>query len=182
MIEIPLTQGKVALVDDIDADLLAFKWNAGRRQDYYYASRGVKINDKMKHIFMHRVILERMIGRPLTRNDFTDHIHGNTLDNRRSEIRLATRSQNQCNQPVDRANKTGYKGVHFRHDREKYMATIYVQRKQIHLGTFNTAEEAHAAYCQAAIKYHGEFANFGSFEPNPLTLVQLPLFNLDKVA
>lgn len=164
MIEIKLTRGKIGLVDDIDADLLAFKWQACCNNGYWYARRGVYTNGKIHQVSMHRTILERMVNRPLTRKDHVDHIHGLTLDNRRSEIRLATPSQNQCNQPLDRNNTSGYKGVSFDKRRNRFYAVIYVNRKQIRLGGYATAEDAYAAYCEAALKYHGEFANFGSFD------------------
>jgi hypothetical protein len=95
MIEIPLTKGYTAIVDDKDADLAEFKWHASeKRRGAVYAQRGVWINRKVKHTLMHRVILERMVGHPLKRTDFCDHKDGNGLNNQRSNLRLAPRTQN----------------------------------------------------------------------------------------
>lgn len=84
-----------------------------------------------------------------------DHINGNPLDNRLSNLRMATRSQNMANS----SGKTGnqYKGVYFVASGQ-YKAVITVNYRQEHLGTYNTAEEAALVYNEAAIKYHGKFA------------------------
>lgn len=85
-----------------------------------------------------------------------DHVNGNRSDNRLCNLRSATRFQNGQNTRLSSINTTGFKGV-IRH-RGKYRADIRVQRKRIHLGYFETADAAYAAYCDAAYLYHGEFA------------------------
>ena len=90
-----------------------------------------------------------------------DHNNRNSSDNSIKNLRQANNSQNQSNVGKKTNNKTGYKGVTF-HIRDKiYQAHIQKNKKQIYLGKFNTAEEAHAAYCKAAQELHGEFACFG---------------------
>lgn len=87
-------------------------------------------------------------------NDEIDHRNGNRADNRIKNLRLATRVQNARNTQKSANNTTGFKGVSRR--RGKFKATIYLGR-QVHLGDFATAEEAHAAYCKAAQEHYGEF-------------------------
>ncbi len=88
--------------------------------------------------------------------EFLDHINGDRDDNRICNLRVATKTQNLRNTCKKKTNTSGYKGVS--HRRNKWRAYITVDWKTKHLGVFNTPEEAHAAYCVAAHKYHGEFA------------------------
>lgn len=85
-----------------------------------------------------------------------DHINGDRSDNRAANLRIATGSENMWNRGVSRNNTSGFKGV--KPYRGRYRARIYVKSKEIHLGDFDSATEAHAAYLKAAEKYHGEFA------------------------
>lgn len=87
-----------------------------------------------------------------------DHINGNRADNRLENLRLATRSENMRNRVKSPKNSTGFKGVRFHKLSRKYAARITVHRKEIHLGLFEAPEDAFAAYCAAAKKYHGDFA------------------------
>lgn len=164
MIEIPLTKGQIALIDDEDADLAELKWFAVFNPTYanggnYIARRNKPaINGKRGAETMHRVILSRMLGRPLLRSEEVDHIHGNPLDNRRSELRLATHPQNMMNQKKRKHNKSGFKGVTAKPS-GRWMATIGVNYKKIYLGMFDTKEDAYTAYCQKAHELYGEFAD-----------------------
>jgi len=82
------------------------------------------------------------------------------LDNRKVNLRSATRSQQQHNQRRSMSNTTGYKGVSkFRNG--KYRARIRVNWKSYYIGTFDSPEDAWEAYKEAAIRLHGEFANMG---------------------
>jgi hypothetical protein len=153
--EIPLTQGLVTIVDREDyADLAQFRWFAHRHRPTgpYYASRHAG------HLreTMHGRLMQPPPGFEV------NHIDGNTLNNRRSNLRLATPHQSRCHRGKRRDNSTGYKGVS-RH-REHYRATMRVEGRQIHLGVFPDAITAALAYDAAASAYHGEFArlNFPS--------------------
>jgi hypothetical protein len=84
-----------------------------------------------------------------------DHINGIRNDNRWCNLRKATRSQNQINGRIRSNNKTGYKGVSIQSG--KYLAVLYVNKKAIRLGTFDTAELASEAYLSAAKMHYGEF-------------------------
>jgi hypothetical protein len=89
-----------------------------------------------------------------------DHKDLNGLNNRWDNLRLATHSQNTTNSRVRSDSISGLKGVSFHKIKNRYQARIKVDRKTIRLGYFNTAEEAHAAYCDAAEHHFGEFARF----------------------
>jgi hypothetical protein len=152
--QIELSQGQVARVspDDFD-ELCGYQWNANKctSPGSFYASR-MNHSDpsKPRVIKMHRQIM----GFP--RLD-VDHSNGDTLDNRRHNLRLATRAQNSRNGKRRVNNTSGFKGVSLHRD-NVWLAKITVAKKQIYLGTFTSPEEAHAAYCRAADRYHGEFA------------------------
>ena len=94
-----------------------------------------------------------------------DHVNLDTLDNQKKNLRICTYTQNNWNKNKYDTNKIGLKGVSFQSSdclREKpWFARIAVNKVTFYLGHYKTPEEAHCAYCEAAIKYHGEFANFG---------------------
>lgn len=150
--EIMLTQGKSTIVDDADYELLSrIKWHAHRKpkeKNFYAIS-----SDGRK---MHRFILKA------NSHQIVDHINGDSLDNRRENLRLCERYQNCRNSTKRVGNKSGYKGVFFRKDNGKFRAQIGVREngspRYINLGHFNSAEEAASAYDAAAKQYHGEFA------------------------
>lgn len=162
---IPLTKGQVATVSDIDRDLADIQWHARLRGNVWYAARHIRGTFGQKSLWMHRVILERMISRTLRANEQTDHINGNGLDNRRENLRICTPAQNRCNRGKTKANKSGYKGVCWDEKRSKWESIIRVSGKAIHLGRFSTAEEAARAYDDAATKLHGEFSNLNYKPP-----------------
>jgi hypothetical protein len=93
--------------------------------------------------YMHRIIAAS------DEKPVVDHINGNQLDNRRSNLRPANYDENQHNQGVRTNNKSGYKGVSKRKGSRKWQAFMSLAGKSVHLGSFNTPEEAHLAYCKA---------------------------------
>lgn len=88
--------------------------------------------------------------------DMIDHANGNKTDNRWVNLRAADRSRNLINSRRRRDNTTGFKGVSL--NRGRYMASLTKGGKTMNLGRFDTAEEAHEAYCAAAREHFGEFA------------------------
>lgn len=149
MKEIPLTQGLVALVDDDDYEwLMRRRWHANRNRPTakFYAQSVIN----KKNTIMHRLILGARKGEQV------DHINGDGLDNRRTNLRICNGSQNQHNRKLQINNKSGYKGVYF--NKRKWTARIVVNNKKIYLGRFTDPTEAARAYDEAAKKLHGEFA------------------------
>lgn len=161
-VEIELTKGQIAAVDNEDADLGNVTWYAqparfkGNLYGYYTVRRN---KGDRKLVYMHRVIMERMLGRELTKDEVVDHIDHNRLNNQRCNLRVCTRSQNRANGKMAITNKTGRKGVVMQGKR--YVAQITVHKKVIRLGAFSTPDEAHQAYLTAARAYFGEFAHSG---------------------
>ena len=85
---------------------------------------------------------------------YVDHINRNKLDNRRCNLRIATPQMNAINQGVNSRNKSGVKGVYFNKKNGKWVASIIISNKYIHLGTFKTLEDASMARKEAEEKYH----------------------------
>lgn len=153
--EIPLTQGKVALVDAADYDfLMQWSWCADFNKKFklWRAVRGVRINGKSRKIYMHVALLNPPKGFE------PDHIDCDGLNNRRSNLRLATHQQNLCNKGRQANNTSGHKGVSWHKLAQKWRAEIAVHGRHIYLGLFSDKESAAKAYADAATKHHGEFA------------------------
>lgn len=148
---IPLTNGKVTLVDDGDFDWLnQWKWQGAKSRTFYAVRRaGWPVR---KTVIMHRLILG------ISDEYEVDYINGNGLDNRRKNLRVATRSQNQANRGPQRNNASGYKGVMWNKGKRKWRARIQVEGRRIHLGYFDDPVEAAKAYDEAARKHFGKFA------------------------
>lgn len=113
----------------------------------------IKISVKGKQYRAHRLVWLYLYGR-LPANGL-DHRDGNRQNNALSNLREATQGQNMKNRALNKNNKTGYKGV--TNYGGKFMAQIMCDGKPYKLGTFCTAEDAYAAYCEASKKLHGDF-------------------------
>ena len=151
---IALSQGKETIVDWCDYENLSErKWTAWRVGTRWYAVRSIKRSslpdDRMLEL-MHRVIMGNPAGLVI------DHINGNGLDNRRSNLRIATYSQNIANSHKPVRSKSGFKGVH--KFRKAWIASIRKDGVQRHLGVFDNPRDAARAFDEAALFLHGEFA------------------------
>lgn len=150
--QIPLTQGKFALVDDEDYDfLIQWKW-------YYktegYAARNERTNKGRKTVRMHRVIMNTPHGME------TDHADGNRLNNLKSNLRICTKSENQRNQTP---KKHKHKGAFFDKHDGKWSAHIRINGKPKRIGRFSSEVDAARAYNKAAVEIYGEFAKLNQF-------------------
>jgi hypothetical protein len=90
-----------------------------------------------------------------------DHKDGNTRNNRIENLRAATEEQNQANSKRAKNNTSGFKGVSYHKPTGKWTSSIRLHNKAKYLGKFDTAEEAHAAYCAAGERLRGEYFNAG---------------------
>ncbi len=161
-VSIPLSKGFVTTIDDEDADLASLAWHAKGNGRIPYARHNFSDeNGSTKSIYLHRIILERVLDRVFQNGEYVDHKDNNPLNNCRCNLRLADRQQNSWNYSRPVSSTSGYKGVSWHKMTGKWVAYIGLDGKKHHLGLFNTPEEAHAAYCAAALELHGEFANFG---------------------
>ena len=144
-------QGKFATIDDDFLYLTKYRWYLYNGR---YAARNKYLgNNKTKVVFMHNEILEK------PKNMVIDHINGNGLDNRLSNIRVCTQSQNMLNINKHKDNKSGHKGIYFCKNVNKWRAQITIPNiGNKHIGLFNDLEEAIKAYSKAKAKFHKEYA------------------------
>lgn len=163
-VQIPLGGGRFALVDTQDAErIAASKWHImkpgpGRS----YAGR----RPHGRTVLMHREVLEAPDGMTV------DHVNGDTLDNRRENLRLATMAQNSRNK---RSRGTvPYTGVGMTRD-GKFKALIWPSGKGIYLGTFTTAEQAAGVYNAAAKLIYGDFARLNEVQTDHDAIARLPM-------
>lgn len=152
---IPLTRGMVTLVDAADYERLnPFKWMARENRGTFYAQRSVGPRSDRRTEIMARVIMGAGPGQ------LVDHINGDTLDNRRANLRIATNTENVRNQRRRSPGASGFRGVkrHKGCPRKPWHASITVNGRVVSAGYFPTAEDAADAYDRAALKHHGRFA------------------------
>lgn len=151
-----LTDGRPFQVDDADeARVAAYRWYAGGSR-HRYAARSAYSQGQKTTLYLHRWLLEAGPGEQV------DHIDGNTLDNRRANLRLCTRKENSRNHP-GRPNqrRSRYKGVEYRTDgvrRRPWYAGARVDGRIVCFGFYLTEEEAALAYNAGVSRLYGEFA------------------------
>ncbi len=158
MREIPLTEGKVALVDDEDYEWLSrWRWRLHAKGPGYASRR-----DRSRgSVLMHRAIMNADKGVVIS------HRNGNTLDNRRANLYAETRSQAGSRQRIRTGGQSAYKGVAWDVTNGHWVARIKVQGKRIYLGSFADDVAAARAYDVAALRYFGPLAvtNFEAEAP-----------------
>ena len=157
--EIPLTQGKVALVDDEDYEKIISMGNwlfISNRKGSGYAAKNRCRQDKRiglpSVILMHREIVNAPIGVEV------DHKDRDKLNNTKNNLRLATSSQQKQNMGIRRDNTSGYRGVYWDCSRNKWGVDIILENKKIHIGRFDDKNDAALAYNKKAIELFGEYA------------------------
>lgn len=151
MKQIPLSQGKFALVDDDMYETINKRpWQLSTKGYAVNRSRGVTTH-------MHRLVLPPPDGM------FIDHIDGDKLNNQRSNLRVCTNQQNHANRGLNKNNTSGYKGVIV--NGSKWEARIKFNYKTLHLGSFSDIIDAAQMYNAKAKELFGEFARLNEI-PN----------------
>lgn len=157
---IELSQGMKAMVDDEDYQfLMRFKWSAaydGKRKTVYAKSCERTNEGKIKTIRMHRLITRATPGMVV------DHINHDTLDNRKSNLRVVTQKENLRNTRLSKRNRSGFCGVSYMKEKRKFVARISVDDKDIFLGYFADKQAAIEARISANKKFgfhegHGQY-------------------------
>lgn len=157
---IELTQGYTTLVDAADYD-----WVSKHRWRYHNGGRAVRwqnMNGKTQTLFLHRAVLEHH-GVCLDGLQ-TDHRNRCPLDNRRSNLRVATHSENMQNRSMHKNNSSGFTGVWWSREKKKWVAELRANGRKHYLGAFTDIDKAARAYDQAALELHGEFATLNLTE------------------
>lgn len=163
MKKIKLTRGYFAIVDDDDFKILSqFKWTAQPKGDgrvyAYRMSKRTKPFEKRKIIFMHRELMD------VDSNHVVDHKNHNTLDNRRSNLRIATHAENMRNRIIQKNNKWGTPGITFIKNNKIKPWRVTLRNNLVwpkYIGSFKTLKEASTKYIEASKKYHGEYSIYG---------------------
>ncbi len=154
---VAIKNGAEAKVDEADFERVnARRWYAVKRSHLTYAE-----SCSPTQIMLHRFILnDAPVGAVI------DHINGDQMDNRRSNLRVCTQGQNARNCRGSKNNRSGFKGVSWKTDIGKWRARIMIDRREISLGAFESPDAAARAYDVAAAEYFGEFARFNFGPPN----------------
>lgn len=150
---IQLTRGFEAVIDASDVPLVEGRnWYAAPNCGTVYAITKIRRGKTMVTAYLHREISKTPAGL------CADHIDGDGLNNRRDNLRAATKSENMHNSGRKAANTSGYKGVGWCRRLGRWRARIRTSSGRKYLGSYDTREAAYAAYCDAAERIHGEFA------------------------
>jgi hypothetical protein len=157
---ISLSRGLFTIVDDGDYErVCSRKWSASPSTRTFYAKCKMRVGSRRVDLYLHRFILNAQAGLEV------DHVNGNGLDNRRCNLRLATRAENARNRKKPIGGTSASKGVYWCSTRLRWCAKIHVLGKDAHLGYFVNEADAGRAYRAAALEHFGEFAAAQEFAP-----------------
>lgn len=134
-----------------------YKWclnkSMVKHRGVYYFLRNTKIGNKRTCVTLHREIMNCTIGD----GHVVDHINGDTLDNRRSNLRICNNTENVRNQKLHKCNTSGYRGVSKNKKTGKWIVHISVNNKILHIGTFVDIKDAVKAYENASNYYYKDY-------------------------
>lgn len=157
MKQIPVGRGLFTLVDDADYEWLSrWKWRAqfDKHTGTYYVHRNLaRLDGKRPDVKMARLILELGFGD----DRMGEHINQNTLDNQRSNLRIATVAQNNRNRRKPKNNTSGHKGIHKVGKTNRWQVSISRDKVRYFFGSYSTLEEAVAVRDERITELHGEF-------------------------
>lgn len=148
---------KAIVDDDTYEEISKYKWyiEHGKEPAKPYAIRSSMIKGKQHHVRLHRQIMGLSKGDGVK----VDHINGDSLDNRKSNLRIATSAQNSQNARKYSVNTSGYKGVTWSKNRSKWQAQTSFLGRTLYIGYFKDKEEAAIAYYRKTKELFGEFVN-----------------------
>jgi hypothetical protein len=147
-----LTKGYEAIIDADNAETVGlYNWYALENRNSVYGVRRYVVDGEKYTSHMHRIIINAPCDMQV------DHIDGNGLNNRKSNLRIATNSQNQHNARMRSDNTSGYKGVSFHKPSGLWQARLSVGGVCKSLGYFGCSVDAYDAYCIGVKNYHAEF-------------------------
>lgn len=147
MKKIKLTKNQFSIIDDgLFQYLNKFKWSC--QKGIKYAGR--RLDNKI--VLLHRLIINAPKGLEV------DHINGNGLDNRIENLRICTASENRKNHKLLKTNKSGFNGVSWSKQENKWVVCISLKNKTFHAGSFLDKNEAAKKYNELAKKHYGNFA------------------------
>lgn len=151
MKKIKLIHGGTAIIDDVDyQNVKDIRWYADKHRNKHYATGCLH----SKHIRMHQIIMGKKEGFEI------DHINGDGLDNRRSNLRFVTHSQNLMNFKSKRI----FRGVYWSEEKKKWRVYICLNYKTTFCGYFKDKNQAALAYNKKAIELFGEFATLNTIK------------------
>lgn len=163
MVEIKLTKNKIAIVDDKYFEYInSFNWY----YDKGYAWRNGKKTGSSRYGYNTResaISMHRFLMRLSDKNKCVDHINRNGLDNRLCNLRICSKKENTWNKGINKNNTSGYKGVYWQKEKNKWHARITKDGKVTFLGLFENKDVAAKEYNKAAKKYFGKFASLNVF-------------------
>lgn len=134
----------------IDTDMIEY---VGRLKWFVDKSKDRVVSTTEPRIMLHQYLMGKG-------HECIDHINRNRLDNRLCNLRICTVLQNNMNRGVSKNNRCGYKGVAFDRSKGKYKASIGLNNKKIHIGYYDSVEEASKAYNRAALHLFGDYAPY----------------------